>query len=89
MKASGPRTQIWDREPIKINWKTTCMSIACCDCGLTHNYYFKVKGSVIEVAVEQDRRATQNIRRHLKNYRIKQLREGIHDRDKKRKKKSH
>ncbi len=75
MRQKGPRTQVWDDEPIEINWRTDCANISCCDCGLAHNYFFRVKGSKLQIVIVRDRRATANIRRHLPNVRIRSIKE--------------
>jgi len=41
--------------------------IACCDCGLAHDYEFRInEQGRIELRVKRNNRATAQIRRHLK-----------------------
>lgn len=61
------RTQIVDGDPVVINWKTTVFAMRCCDCGLVHDVYFKVKGSKLEITTWRDNRATAASRRHMRN----------------------
>ena len=43
--------------------------IACCDCGLIHDFVFiSQDGKPIGVAVKRNNRATAQRRRHLKKY---------------------
>lgn len=38
--------------------------MACCDCGLVHNIYFRINKGVIEICGYRDNRATGQVRRH-------------------------
>ncbi len=65
------RTQIEDGKPVVINWRTTVFAARCCDCGLVHDWYFRVKGNKIEITAYRDARATAQSRRHMKNVKVK------------------
>lgn len=75
MKITGKRHQILDGVPVTINWRTTAFNNQCCDCGLTHDFLFRVKGSKLTIVVFKDRRTTAQVRRHLPNVRVRQMRE--------------
>lgn len=56
------RVQDGDLLTIKMNRNN---KIACCDCGLVHNFHFyRLKGRVV-ARVVRNRRATAAVRRHL------------------------
>lgn len=40
--------------------------IACCDCGLVHNFNFRTRDGDLEVQFTRDKRATGQVRRHMK-----------------------
>lgn len=42
------------------------LRFACCDCGLVHNMAFAFEEGEIGIAIERNRRATGQKRRHMK-----------------------
>ena len=40
--------------------------IACCDCGLAHDYEFRIVEGRVQYRIRRNNRATAQIRRHLK-----------------------
>ena len=43
------------------------LRFACCDCGLVHNIAFAYEDGEIGIAIERNRRATGQKRRHMRN----------------------
>ena len=39
----------------------------CCDCGLVHRFFIRVKAGKVQMRVERDNRATAQIRFHRKD----------------------
>lgn len=45
---------------------TEGLSVACCECGLTHQFHFKIVGKKVFIITHLDRRATAQLRRYRK-----------------------
>jgi hypothetical protein len=61
MKYDEPEAGEWVK-PVRKGYK-----LACCDCGLVHQFDFRVRKGKIEFRVYSDFRATGQIRRHMKH----------------------
>ncbi len=55
-----PKAGEWVR-PIHNGYK-----LACCDCGLVHRIDFRINEGSVEMKLERDKRATGQMRRHIK-----------------------
>ena len=53
-------------EIVGLPWKDTVFKMACCDCGLVHDFRFNVKKKMLFMIVDRNNRATALIRRHHK-----------------------
>ena len=53
-----------DGDSVVIQWKDEALTLACCDCLLTHKLKFDVKGGKLLIIVERDNRATAQLRRN-------------------------
>lgn len=40
--------------------------LACCDCGLVHDVYFRVQNGKLQWRMKRNSRATGQVRRHMK-----------------------
>jgi len=59
-------TQRIDGEPILVPWREQIHRIACCDCGLVHDFEFEVKGKYVVIRATRNNKATAQRRRALK-----------------------
>lgn len=52
-----------DGGTIKLGWKDTVLKLSCCDCGLTHDFRFDVRGKRMLIIVNLDKRTTARQRK--------------------------
>lgn len=58
-----------DYEEFLVNYKGEILAIACCDCGLVHQYAFHVyRGGKLGMAAKRENRATAQLRRYDYGY---------------------
>ena len=55
-------------DDILINPKKEILKLACCDCGLIHQFEFRVMRGIIRIDMRRDNRATGQFRRHNYEY---------------------
>ena len=58
--------QRFNGKPFKVPIKNHTERIACCDCGLVHDFNFEVKGTFIIVHAKVNKRSTAQRRRNKK-----------------------
>jgi hypothetical protein len=58
--------QITSGDTIKLRFPLI-LKIACCDCGLTHDFFFKKRERGVEVTITRNDRSTKQIRKGKKH----------------------
>jgi hypothetical protein len=62
-----------DGEAIRVKYKEEGHRIACCDCGLTHDFTFQIKGDYLLIKATRNNRATAQRRNNYKKYGIRSI----------------
>lgn len=63
-KKNSGLEQIWDGRWYDIHDITT---VACCDCGLSHSYRWRMRDGRVQVRLERIPESTAALRRHFKH----------------------